>query len=183
MVKIGSQEIRLYNLIWKNTIESLMEKAIYESITAEISAPEKSKYKYQIEKVIFKGWKILEKDEEDLELYNYLLNFKKKSVVNYHKITSKVTLKDLKKNYTEAKLVQMLEKRGIGRPSTYSSLISKIQERGYVLKQNVEGKKIKCVDFELEKEELTEIENEEFSVMKKIISWLFKKQVKLLWSF
>ena len=158
--KIGSQEIRLYNLIWKNTIESLMEKAIYESITAEISAPEKSKYKYSIEKVIFKGWKILEKDEEDLELYNYLLNFKKKTKVDYHKITSKVTLKDLKKNYTEAKLVQMLEKRGIGRPSTYSSLISKIQERAYVLKQNVEGKKIKCVDFELEKEELTEIENE-----------------------
>ena len=157
--KIGSQEIRLYNLIWKNTVESLMEKAIYESITAEISAFNKNKYKYSIEKVIFKGWKILEKDDEDLELFNYLKNFKKNTIVNYHKITSKVTLKDLKKNYTEAKLVQMLEKQGIGRPSTYSSLISKIQERGYVLKQNVEGKKIQCTDFELVGEELTEIEN------------------------
>ena len=157
--KIGSQEIRLYNLIWKNTVESLMEKAIYESITAEISAFKKNKYKYSIERVIFKGWKILQKDDEDLELFNYLKNFKKNTIVDYHKITSKVTLKDLKKNYTEAKLVQMLEKQGIGRPSTYSSLISKIQERGYVLKQNVEGKKIQCTDFELVGEELTEIEN------------------------
>lgn len=143
--KIGSQEIRLYNLIWKNTVESLMEKAIYESITAEISAFKKNKYKYSIEKVIFKGWKILEKDDEDLELFNYLKNFKKNTIVDYHKITSKVTLKDLKKNYTEAKLVQMLEKQGIGRPSTYSSLISKIQERGYVLKQMSKEKRFNAL--------------------------------------
>ena len=136
-----------------------MEKALYESITAEISAPEKNKYRYSVERVLFKGWKILEKDDEDLELFKYLKNLKKGLVLNYHKITSKVTLKDLKKNYTEAKLVQMLEKRGIGRPSTYSSLISKIQDRKYVLKQNVEGKEILCTDFELVGEELTEIEN------------------------
>jgi DNA topoisomerase-1 len=158
--KIGYQEVRLYTLIWKNTVESLMEKATYESITAEISAPLENKYKYLIERVIFKGWKILEKDEEDLELFNYLQNLKKDTILEYHKIISKVALKDLKKNYTEAKLVQMLEKCGIGRPSTYSSLISKIQERGYVLKQNVEGKKIRCIDFELVDEELTEIEND-----------------------
>jgi DNA topoisomerase I len=157
--KIGSHEIRLYNLIWKNTIESMMEKANYESITGEISAPEENKYKHSIERVIFKGWKILEKDDEDLELFHYLQNLKKDTILDYHKISSKVTLKDLKKNYTEAKLVQMLEKCGIGRPSTYSNLISKIQERGYVNKQNVDGKKIQCTDFELIGEELTEIEN------------------------
>ena len=54
----------------------------------------------------------------------------------------------------------MLEKKGIGRPSTFSSLISKIQDRGYVTKQNVEGKKLKCVDFKLVGEELDEIETE-----------------------
>ncbi len=53
----------------------------------------------------------------------------------------------MKKMYLPCTVVQMLEKKGIGRPSTFSSLISKIQDRGYVKKQSVEGKKIKCVNF------------------------------------
>ena len=50
----------------------------------------------------------------------------------------------------------MLEKKGIGRPSTFSSLISKIQDREYVKKQDVEGKEINCIDFELIDSEITE---------------------------
>ena len=50
----------------------------------------------------------------------------------------------------------MLEQRGIGRPSTFSSLLDKIQERGYVKKQNVQGKKISCTDYVLEDDAIEE---------------------------
>jgi len=71
----------------------------------------------------------------------------KESVVNYKKITCKQTLKELKSHFSEARLVQLLEQKGIGRPSTFSSLVEKIQERNYVQKQNVEGKKLEVIDY------------------------------------
>ena len=158
--KITAREVKLYNLIWRNTVESCMSPAKYYSITSKISAPEEHFYKYTSEQVIFPGWKIVGGYEKENSEYKYLLKLKPDTVLDYTEIYSKITLKDLKKNFTEAKLVQMLEKKGIGRPSTFSSLISKIQDRGYVKKQNVEGKKIKCVDFRLIGEELDEIETE-----------------------
>jgi len=158
--KITAREVKLYNLIWKNTVESCMTAATYNSITAKITSPEKHSYKYSSEEVIFPGWKIVIGYEKENKEYNYLLSLKEGKLLEYKEIYSKVTLKDLKKNYTEARLVQMLEKKGIGRPSTFSSLISKIQERGYVNKENVEGKKLKCTDFKLLEGDLEEIETE-----------------------
>ena len=158
--KITAREIKLYNLIWKNTVESCMSPATYYSITASISAPENHKYKFTSEQVIFPGWKVIEGYEETNKIYHYLLKIKKDKTMTYKEINSKVTLKDLKKNFTEARLVQMLEKKGIGRPSTFSNLISKIQEREYVKKQDVPGKKVHCVDFKLVEEELEEIETD-----------------------
>ena len=62
--------------------------------------------------------------------------------------------------FTEASLIKALEGHGIGRPSTFSSLISKIQERGYVQKADVEGQKVLCMDYRLVGDELEEIETE-----------------------
>lgn len=157
---ITSKEIRLYKLIYRNTLESCMKPAKYVAITAMITAPFDKQYKYSCEQVVFPGWKIVAGYEKETIEYKYLQTLKNKSKLNYNKVTSKVTMKELKTHYTEAKLVQLLEQKGIGRPSTFSALIDKIQERGYVLKTNIKGKKIKCVDFELEDTDLSEIETE-----------------------
>ncbi len=154
------KEKKMYILIWRNTVESCMSPAKYSSVTAKITAPEETEYRYTAEQVVFAGWKIVKGVEETNQLYTFIQTLKAKSEIHYNKINSKVTLKDLKSHYTEAKLVQLLEQKGIGRPSTFSALVDKIQERGYVTKENVKGKKIKCIDFELEGNELEEIDNE-----------------------
>ena len=51
-------------------------------------------------------------------------------------------MKHTKPHYTEAKLVNAIEKKGIGRPSTYASLVEKNKEPAYVVKTNIEGKPV-----------------------------------------
>ncbi len=155
-----SRERKMYHIIWSVTVESCMSQAVYQSISAKISAPMEKEYKYSAEEVNFPGWKIVRGYEKESPEFKFLQTIKNKAIVQYNKIVAKVSVKDLKSHYTEAKLVQLLEENGIGRPSTFSSLIDKIQERGYVKKDNVKGKKIKCIDYELVQDELTEIEDE-----------------------
>lgn len=172
-----SKEIKMYNLIRLHTLESCMTNALYKGFTASISAPKiviketdllkeedkkSAEYRYSTEKVIFLGWKIVnvDKEDEDEKAFTYLQTLKKDSVLPYKKITAKETLKDVKSHYSEARIVQLLEQQGIGRPSTFAALIEKIQDREYVKKTDIKGRKIKCTDFELEEEELSEIENE-----------------------
>jgi DNA topoisomerase-1 len=156
---LGAREGKLYLLIRRNTLESCMAPAKYRSVTATLTAPEEHTYRYTSEQVVFPGWKAVAGYEKESPDYAFLQAIKKESVLDYKSIISKVTLKDLKQHYTEAKLVQLLEKQGIGRPSTFSSLVDKIQERNYVKKENVKGKKIRCVDYELTDTELLESES------------------------
>ena len=154
-----SKEIRMYKLIWRNTLESCMADALYKTVTAKVSAPDGYEYKYLSEQVVFAGWKIVGGYEKINKTYRYLQTIQNGSNIVYKKIVSKLTMKDLKSHYTEAKLVQLLEQKGIGRPSTFSSLVEKIQEREYVKKENIKGKTITCTDYELENDEITEIDN------------------------
>ena len=150
------REKKMYYLIWRTTMEACMATAQYLSLTATITAHEGKQYRYSTEKVVFPGWKAVAGYEQDNPTYDYLISLKKKSVVEYKKVESKVSMKELKSHYTEAKLISLLEQRGIGRPSTFSSLLDKIQERGYVKKENVQGKKISCTDFILENDAIEE---------------------------
>ena len=158
--KFTPREKKVYLLIWKNTVKSCMSDAVVNSLMTKISAPIDLHYKYSCEEIIFLGWKIVDTNEMSNPNFNLLKSIKNESIIDYNKITAKNTLKSLKSHINEAKLVKLLEEKGIGRPSTFSSLVDKIQERGYVKKDNVKGKKMKCIDFELIKNEIEEIETE-----------------------
>jgi len=130
------------------------------TITACLTAAKNNEYKYTTELIEFPGWKAVDGYEKENSSYNYLQNIKKNCVIPYNKMKATVTMNELKSHYTEAGLIKILEERGIGRPSTFSSLIEKIQKRGYVEKTDVCGKKIKCTDFELLPDELLEMPTE-----------------------
>ena len=157
------KEKRMYKLIWNNTMESCMSDAQYKQMTTVISAYGDKTFRYSSEKNIFAGWKIVKGVNDTTEYYDYLLNLDKVKPFDYSKVACNFSLKDLKTHYTEAKLVELLESNGIGRPSTFSSIIDKIQDRGYVKKENVKGKAIKCVNYELIDNEIDEkTEEKEF---------------------
>ena len=143
----SAKHIKLYKLIYTNSLESVMSNTEYNQLNVFISAPHDSYYKYSALENTFLGWKIINNNIEEKH-YNYLKNIKE-GTIDYNKIICKETLKDLKSHYSEARLVQLLEQKGIGRPSTFSSLLEKIQERNYVKKEHVTGKKITTTDYTL----------------------------------
>ena len=153
---------RLYKLIRENTLASCMSPAVFYSVTATITAAQNARFTYTSEIIDFPGWTIAiaksSKVKPETNEYQYLQQIKPNTIVPYKKMVSKINFVGLKQHYTEARLVQLLEEHGIGRPSTFSSLVDKIQERGYVSKQNVEGRKVSCKDFELTDDNIYEVE-------------------------
>jgi DNA topoisomerase-1 len=157
--KVNPRERRMYKLIWENTLESCMASAVYNSVKAQIQAYKSLVFQYTSELISFPGWKIVKnKFSTDSKEFQYLQTIKQNQVIKYNKVVCKLTIKNVKMHFTEARLVQLLEDKGIGRPSTFSTLIDKIQERGYVKKEDVKGKTIIVKDYELENDEISEVE-------------------------
>jgi DNA topoisomerase-1 len=157
-IDLHPKTIRLYHLIWKRTLESCMPSAQYNSVSAKIPAPNETEFVYKTEQPIFLGWQIIEpiKNDNNDNNYQYITTLKQNISMKPKKIDSKFTMNDLKSHYTEARLVQLLEEKGIGRPSTFASLVDKIQDRKYVEKQNITGKEIECSDYSLVENTISE---------------------------
>jgi DNA topoisomerase-1 len=166
-IDLNKQEKQMYNLIWKNTIESCMSDALFKTLLVKITAPQKYEYSYCCESIIFLGWKIIAYnnnknsaiDPVKTMAYEYLPKITNK-ILPYKKIVSKLTLKAIKSHYSEACLINILEEKGIGRPSTFSSLIEKIQNRGYVKLENITGQTITCKDYYLETNTISQIQED-----------------------
>jgi len=126
---------RLYELIWRQFLACQMMPAKYENTTLTISAAEYD-LKLKGRTVIFDGWthvmKALAKSAEEV----ILPAVKEGDSFILEQLLPSQHFTKPPPRYSEASLVKELEKRGIGRPSTYASIISTIQDRGYVTTQN-----------------------------------------------
>ena len=144
---------KLYDLIWKRTLASQMSDAIIERnniyidcINDESILPGECLFLSTLETVKFNGFLILYgKENEDCIIIDKNANIKFKKI----NVTEEYNKPPLR--YNEAGLIKYLEKNGIGRPSTYSSIISKILDREYVKVSNIDGIKKDSNTYELNK--------------------------------
>ncbi|MES2113379.1 MAG: type I DNA topoisomerase [Bacteroidota bacterium] len=143
-----SSEVRLYDLIWKRAIASQMSEAQFEKTTAKISIstrPEDLTANGEVMK--FDGFLkvyLESSDDEDDNLQDgentMLPPLTKGQRLVLQEMSATERYSRPPARYTEASLVKKLEELGIGRPSTYAPTISTVQNRGYVVKEDREGK-------------------------------------------
>ena len=128
------EEKRLYKLIWQQYIACQMPDAEYLSTSAKIYVDEYT-FSAKGREVVFDGYtKISQPIKSDNDDILPPLDEGETLVLNEIKLDQKFTKPPSR--YSEAALVKELEKKGIGRPSTYANIISTIQDRGYVEIQN-----------------------------------------------
>ena len=151
----SSQQQRLYELIYKRTLASQMAASVKDIFTGKISMNNREDVAVcKTEQLIFPGYlKIygIECDKRNDKLYKICGNSTEllPTPVEYIEINTQEKYTKSQGRYTEATLIKELEKRGIGRPSTFSNLISIIQERGYVLKDTRKGREIEVALYTL----------------------------------
>ena len=140
---LNNEQYRLYDLIWKRFIASQMKPTILDSTTIDIKAgtylfrATGSVIKFNgFRRIYMEGKDDIAADENEANEENVNLpTVKVGDKLDLRKLEPKQHFTQPPPRYNEATLVKMLEAKGIGRPSTYASILSTIQDRGYVTRE------------------------------------------------
>ena len=136
--KFGTFEAKIYDLIWKRAISSQMNEKRVESLVVYFEPEEKLKniYTFSVtaQKVLFDGYRVVYGGSKEDELLQEISGIAKGEIFDRERFVTEQKFTQSKARYTEASLVKKLEELGIGRPSTYATIISTIQARDYVSK-------------------------------------------------
>lgn len=134
------EQFMLYQLIWRRFISSQMMAAVYDTVSADIAAGKEIILRATGSVMKFSGYLAVyeEKfdDEEKGDEGRMLPNLEAGQPLKMLELTSEQAFTRPPPRYTEASLVKELEKSGIGRPSTYATIMNKIQSREYTLKES-----------------------------------------------
>jgi DNA topoisomerase-1 len=151
---LAEDQLKLYRLIWMRFIATQMNPAVFDQTTIDLAVPGKSAVQYifratgSVQK--FDGFLAVyeegkdQKDDEDEELKHKLPLVTEGEELRLRALQPEQHFTEPPARYTEATLVKKLEADGVGRPSTYASILSTIQEREYVTK---EGGKFKPTEL------------------------------------
>lgn len=167
------QEQRLYDLIWKRSVASQMSDALLEKTTVNINVSTTTERFIATGEVIkFDGFlKVyMESTDDEDEKQNgdeLLPPININDVLTIDHILAAQRYSQKPPRYTEASLVKKLEEQGIGRPSTYAPIITTIQNRGYVVKEDRDGAVREFISFTLIKGNINEeVKKENFGFEK-----------------
>ena len=149
---VGPQEQRLYALIWKRAIQSVMAAETRDCV----------KLTGQVDPIIletawdqtrFAGWRILEQnaetEKEERALFETRKTLTKGATVPWSLFTASEVRTSSPSRYTEASLIRDLETKGIGRPSTYATLVETVLDRGYIEKATIAAQPVTVKGLEL----------------------------------
>jgi DNA topoisomerase-1 len=128
---LTADQARLYELIWKRTVACQMTPAQFDTVAADITVGEGT-FRATGQTLAFAGFLAVYQDDEDEE-ESKLPALVEGETLPVDKLYGEQHFTQPPPRYTEASLVKALEEYGIGRPSTYASIISTLQDREYVL--------------------------------------------------
>lgn len=136
---LNDEQFKLYELIWKRTLASQMTPAIFDAVSVDLSVgSEANLFRASGQTLVFPGFIGVYKEgsdsaDEDDDAEAKLPHLETGEVLDVEKIVGEQHFTEPPPRYGEASLVKTLEEYGIGRPSTYASIISTLQDREYVL--------------------------------------------------
>ncbi|MHB0923104.1 MAG: type I DNA topoisomerase [Bellilinea sp.] len=142
---LTSEQFKLYQMIWQRFVASQMEAAVMDTVTVEVTGERDRTYLFKASgsTVRFPGFMVVfedtrdedvkSEDEENVRIPAGLQENQKQHLV---RLIPEQHFTQPPPRFTEASLIQTMEENGIGRPSTYAPILSTIQERGYVVREN-----------------------------------------------
>ena len=189
--KITPIHEKIYNLIWKTSIQTIMKPSLYKILELHVNTPINNIYfKYKHTLIHYKGYEIIDYDDkkynESLDEYNYiqyyLFNDENVSGINISNkyILCENKIKNHPKLYNESDVIKNIEKLNIGRPSTFSSIVQNIETKNFVSKEkeqflkkyNKETIKFENQNINCETNEIDIIEYNKYKVTEKGIKIL-----------
>jgi len=138
---LSPEQFKLYDLIWKRTIASQMVSATIDTLTLDMAAGSNNQFRATGSVIVDSGFMRVYQEgtddkPEELGDEHLLPHLEEGDEVKLHELNCHQHFTEPPPRYSEATLIKVLEEHGIGRPSTYASIVSTLQTREYVVLEN-----------------------------------------------